>query len=94
MLFCSSHGCCIIFHKPRAFHINVDCFVVNPQEDPRVSYRQTDQDLGPAGLPASCCPFPVRDRKNNSQWCHEDKCHTAFAPYEMDMIGFHGLRGK
>jgi len=67
---------------------------VNPQEDPAVSYRQTDQDCGPAGLPASCCPFSVRDRKNNSQWCHEDKCHTAFAPYEMDMIGFLGLRGK
>lgn len=81
--FFSTHACCILLHKPRAFHsykCGLLCF-----ESTRGSRRfptgRLTRDCGSAGLPASCCPFLVWDRKNNSRWCHEDKCHTAFAPY-------------
>lgn len=81
VLYFSIQTHCILLYKLRAFH-SYKCGPLCSESTTGPGWFSTGRptrDCGSAGSPVSCCPFPGLDRKNNSQWGHEDKCHTVLA---------------
>lgn len=81
VLYFSIQTHCILLYKLRAFH-SYKCGPLCSESTTGPGWFSTGRptrDCGSAGSPVSCCPFSGLDRKNNSQWGHEDKCHTVLA---------------